>query len=140
FDAVVNLAVIEHVTDIHQFTRSLKHHCHPEGLVIIMTINDRSVLYDIGRLARAIGWATPFIRLYDRHHLNHFNERSLQRLVEMNGLEIRETLRHNTPMNAVDMPVAAPPVQAAWRAGVWVTFMLGRMLRRTFLQTLVCRP
>lgn len=138
FDAVVNLAVIEHVVDIHRFVTILRSHCKPGGAVVIMTINDRSMLYRAGRMLRRIGLRGAFDRLYDRHHLNHFNVRSLRRLVELDGLAVRETILHNTPMNAVDLPPAGRLTTAVWRAGVWTAFATGTLSGQTFLQTIIC--
>jgi SAM-dependent methyltransferase len=139
FDAVVNLAVIEHVEDVRRFVDVLKAHCKPGGLVIIMTINDRSTLYGTARLLRRFGSATAFNRVYERHHLNHFNIASLRRLVELRGLRVEHTLRHNTPMNAVDMPPAGTLITGVRRLGVRGVFLLGRATGRTFLQTIACR-
>jgi cyclopropane fatty-acyl-phospholipid synthase-like methyltransferase len=140
FDAVVNLAVIEHVVDIHRFVSILRAHCAPGGMVLIMTINDRSALYSAGRILARAGMPSAFNRLYDRHHLNHFNVSSLRRLVELEGLSVQETILHNTPMNAVDMPDASEMTRSVWRAGVALLFWAGRVTQRTFLQTLVCLP
>lgn len=139
FDAVINLAVIEHVVDIHEFVALLASHCSSSGMIVIMTINDRSALYDVGRVLRRFGRPAAFDRLYDRHHLNHFNIRSLRRLIELTGLTVTETILHNTPMNAVDMPPAGLVTTAIWKMGVATTFLVGRLTGRTFLQTLVCR-
>jgi SAM-dependent methyltransferase len=139
YDAVVNLAVIEHVADVRAFTNVLRSSCRPGGTIVIMTINDRSTLYATARLLRRAGFSTAFDRLYERHHLNHFTIRSLRRLVELQGLTILETLRHNTPMDAVDMPPAGWWSTAARRLGVRGAFLTGRLTGRTFLQTVVCR-
>jgi 2-polyprenyl-3-methyl-5-hydroxy-6-metoxy-1,4-benzoquinol methylase len=139
YDAVVNLAVIEHVADVRRFTGVLRSCCRPGGLIVIMTINDRSVLYSMARVARRAQAPAAFDRLYERHHLNHFNVRSLRRLVESQGLTVVETLRHDIPMNAVDMPPAGLWVTAVRRFGVRAAFLAGRLTGRTYLQTLVCR-
>jgi 2-polyprenyl-3-methyl-5-hydroxy-6-metoxy-1,4-benzoquinol methylase len=139
FDAVVNLAVIEHVPDVRHFVDVLKASCRPDGMIVIMTINDRSALYAAARLLRRIGLATAFDRVYERHHLNHFNIGSLRRLAELRGLTVTETLHHNTPMDAVDMPAAGGLTTAVRRAGVRGAFLAGKLTGRTFLQTIVCR-
>lgn len=139
FDAVVTLAVIEHVFDIHKFVRGLSDLCAPGGIVIVMTLNDRSVLYATARLMRRLGYSGPFDRLYEKHHINHFNVSSLKRLLEANHLSEKETHHHNIPMAAVDIPTASPLIGTIFRAGVWGTFVLGSLLKKTYLQTIVCR-
>lgn len=140
FDAVVNLVVIEHVTDVHQFTELLIEQCKATGLVLIMTINDASILYGVGRLLKRLGRPAAFERLYSSHHLNHFNVKSLRRLAEIHRLHVRETVLHNAPMKSVDVPRASAITSAIWRAGTWGTFVLGKLTHRTYLQTIVCDP
>ena len=140
FDAVVNLVVIEHVTDVHEFTRILIEQCRPDGLVLIMTINDRSTLYAAGRALHKFGRSAAFHRLYSAHHLNHFNVASLRSLAELHGMDVVETVLHNAPMDAIDVPRAGKLTTSVWKAGVWGTFALGRLTGRTYLQTIVCRP
>ncbi len=140
FDAVVNLAVIEHVVDVHAFTKLLASQCREGGRVFIMTLNEGSTLYSTARVLRQVGRAAAFNRLYSAHHLNHFTISSLRRLVSLHGMEVIETLRHNIPMKSVDVPRASPLVTGVWKAGVWGTFRLGELLGRTYLQTIVCRP
>lgn len=139
YNAVVNLAVIEHVGDVHAFAQRLAELCTPGGIVVIMTLNDRSVLYGTARGLRRVGVHKPFERLYSKHHLNHFNIRSLRRLVESHGLKVEKTIRTNAPLGAVDFTAASPLGAAVMRAGVWGVFALGRLTGGTYLQTIVCR-
>jgi 2-polyprenyl-3-methyl-5-hydroxy-6-metoxy-1,4-benzoquinol methylase len=141
FDVVVSLAVIEHVSNVHAFVHRLHDLCRPGGLVIILTVNDQGVVYRTARVLARLRMTTPFNRLYSKHHLNHFNISSLRRLVEMHGLKVRETIRHNSPLAAVDIPPASGPKTAVFRLGIWGLFVLGRATGQTLLQTIVCeRP
>src|SRR5690606_467683 len=60
FDAVVSLAVIEHVTDPHKFMRRVLECCQPGGQVVLMTLNEQSILYDTSRVLRRAGITGPF--------------------------------------------------------------------------------
>src|SRR5205823_11985748 len=62
----------------------------PGGLVIIMMLYDRSILYKVARALHRIGIDGPFKRLYDKHHINHFNLSSLRRLVTHQELRSEE--------------------------------------------------
>lgn len=135
WDVAVSLAVIEHLPDVRGFAATLGRLVVPGGLAIVMTLDDRSVLYGTARLLKKLGYRVAFERLYDRHHLNHFNPTSLRVLMERNGFKPLTLHRHNLPLAAVDMPRESPIL----RAGVWGTFVLGRLTGRTFLQTLVAR-
>jgi SAM-dependent methyltransferase len=133
WDVAVSLATIEHLADIQAFAARLRSVVAPGGLVIVTTNNERSIPYDAARGLRRIGYDAPFERLYDRHHLNHFNMTSLRTLMERGGFRPLLLRRHNIPLAAVDMPKES----AVLRVGVWGTFALGRLTGRTFFQTLV---
>jgi SAM-dependent methyltransferase len=133
WDVAVSLATIEHLADVRSFAARLRSVVRPGGLAIVATNNERSIPYDAARALRRVGYDAPFERLYDRHHLNHFNTRSLRTLMERCGLRPLALRRHNIPLAAVDMPKES----ALLKAGVWGTFTLGRLTGRTFFQTLV---
>jgi SAM-dependent methyltransferase len=133
WDAAVSLATIEHLADVRTFAERLRSILVPGGLAVVATNNDRSITYDVARAFRRLGYAVPFERLYDRHHLNHFNVRSLRTLMERSGFRPLSLHRHNIPLAAVDMPTES----ALLRLGVWGTFAVGRLTRRTFFQTLI---
>lgn len=138
FDVVTSLAVIEHVPNVHAFVQRLHELCRPGGLVIISTVNDQGVFYRTARVMRRFRMATAFNRLYSKHHLNHFNVSSLRRLVELHGLTVRETIRHNSPLAAVDVPPASRFKTAVFRFGIWSLFLLGWLTGQTLFQTIVC--
>jgi SAM-dependent methyltransferase len=133
WDVAVSLATIEHVADVQTFAARLRSLLVPGGLAIVTTNNERSIPYDVARIFRKMGYDVPFERLYDRHHLNHFNTRSLRTLMERSGLRPVRLHRHNIPLAAVDMPKES----AVLKLGVWGTFAVGRLTGRTFFQTLV---
>jgi 2-polyprenyl-3-methyl-5-hydroxy-6-metoxy-1,4-benzoquinol methylase len=139
FDAVVNLAVIEHVPDVIAFTKRLHDLCVPGGLVITMTVDERSIIYAVSRTLNRTGYSRPLKRLYSKHHLNHFTGSSLKRLLERNGLDTIQVIRHNAPMAAVDIPETSALSSVILRTGVWVGFQLGQLTQRTMLQTIVSR-
>jgi len=133
WDVAVSLATIEHLDDVQRFAERLRSLLAPGGLAIVSTNNERGMPYDVARALRRVGYATAFERLYDRHHLNHFNPTSLKVLMERSDFRLLELRRHNIPLAAVDMPRESRVL----RAGVWGTFALGRLTGRTFFQTVV---
>lgn len=140
FDVVTSMAVIEHIPDVQKFAECLQRACKPGGLILVMTIDDRGLLYTLARLLH--GWGVyhgAFERLYSAHHLNHFNTRSLQRLFQRPGLSKVCVEKHNADLNAIDIPGSSMLVRAVCRLGVWCIFLLGRWTGRTYLQTLVLR-
>jgi SAM-dependent methyltransferase len=133
WDVAVSLATIEHVADVQTFAACLRSMLVPGGLAIVTTNNERGIPYDAAHVFTRIGYDVPFERLYDRHHLNHFNTRSLTTLMERSGLRPLRLHKHNIPLAAVDMPKKS----AVLKLGVWASFTLGRLTGRTFFQTLV---
>jgi SAM-dependent methyltransferase len=133
WDVAVTLATIEHVADVRTFAARLRSVLVPRGLAIVSTNNERGIPYDVARVFRKLGYDVPFERLYDRHHLNHFNTKSLRTLMERSGFRPLGLRRHNIPLAAVDMPRES----AVLKLGVWGTFVIGRLTGRTFFQTLI---
>jgi SAM-dependent methyltransferase len=133
WDVVVSLATIEHLADVRAFADRLRSLVVPRGRAIVATNNERSITYEVARIFKRFGYDVPFVRLYDRHHLNHFNIRSLTTLMERAGFRTVGLRRHNIPLAAVDMPTESTVL----KLGVGTTFALGRLTGRTFFQTLV---
>jgi 2-polyprenyl-3-methyl-5-hydroxy-6-metoxy-1,4-benzoquinol methylase len=139
FSIVVSLATIEHISDVRSFTRRLQSLVKPNGLVIVMTINDDSLLYWTARLLNRVGVRIAFDRLYSRHHLHHFSRSSLSRLLASEGLKPEAVILHNAPLAAIDVPASSPPGVAVLRLGLAVLNGLGRLSRKSYLQTVICR-
>jgi SAM-dependent methyltransferase len=133
WDVAVSLATIEHLEDVRGFAERLREIVASGGLAIVNTNNERSIPYDVARAMRKLGYEAPFERLYDRHHLNHFNVTSFRTLMERAGFRPLRLHRHNQPLASVDMPTNSRVL----KLGVWGTFALGRLTGRTFFQTLV---
>jgi 2-polyprenyl-3-methyl-5-hydroxy-6-metoxy-1,4-benzoquinol methylase len=139
YDVITSFAVIEHIVDVQEFIGQLAKICKPGGIIIVMTLNDRSILYQVSCFLNKIGFTLPFNRLYSKHHVHHFNVSSLERLVSVSGLKIDELYKHNIPVKAVDMPASSVFRELILKLGVWGTFALGSLMGRTYLQTIFCR-
>jgi len=138
-DAIVSLAVIEHVLDISKFVSKCRDALVPGGLLVTMTLNDKSILYATARLLRQFGMSGPYKQLYSRHHLHHFNNASLAGLLERNGFEVTMIHHHNIPIAAADVSKEGGLKEKFLRLGVWGTFILGQLTGRTYLQTIFSR-
>jgi 2-polyprenyl-3-methyl-5-hydroxy-6-metoxy-1,4-benzoquinol methylase len=138
FDLVVSLAVIEHIVDVSGFVDRMRQLCNPDGLVVVMTMNDDCFTYRIARVLFKLGYKTPLQRLYDKHHLNHFSMSSLKDLLEKNGLRVSELYRHNIPLRAIDIPPSLWLVGAVLKLAVLAIFFLNDITGKTFLQTVIC--
>lgn len=137
FDAVVSLAVIEHVPDVTGFVRRLHSFVRPGGVVVTMTVNESSLLYRLARGARPVA-PIAFNRLYSAHHVHHFTRHSLEILLRSHGLEIERSWTHNMPLAAIDIPTDGS-AGAILRAGMWGVCRVGDLTGTAYLQTVVAR-
>ena len=138
FSIVVSLATIEHIPDVRRFTRRLRSLAKPNGLAIVMTLNDDSLLYRTARLLNRVGISIAFDRLYSRHHLHHFSRSSLSRLLASEGLKPEAVILHNAPFAAIDVPASSPAGAAVLRLGVGALNGLSQLSRKSYLQTVIC--
>lgn len=138
YDVVVSNSVIEHIQDVRGFVSKLDALCAPGGMLLLITPNERSLLYRAAWLLCRLGYNKPFVRLYDAHHLNHFNLTSLRRLLEEVGTVV-EHLPHNVPLSALDFPGKNGVERFVQRLGVGLLFRLGELTGQTYLQTIAVR-
>jgi 2-polyprenyl-3-methyl-5-hydroxy-6-metoxy-1,4-benzoquinol methylase len=137
FDAVVSLAVIEHIPNVSGFVQRLRSVVRPGGGVVTMTVNESSLLYRLAWAARPV---TPiaFNRLYSAHHVQHFSRRSLATLLRSHDLRIERSWTHNVPLAAIDIPRDGF-TGGILRAGMGGVCAVGAMTRSAYLQTVVAR-
>ena len=67
--------VIEHIPHIKLFIEHIKKISNKDSYYIILTINTDSFLYKVSNYLYYLNIKTPFVRLYDPHHLNHFSKK-----------------------------------------------------------------
>jgi len=138
FDAIVSLAVIEHVADVTAFVRKLRELMKPRAIAAVMTLNDSSLLYGLARAGRRLGVPLAFNRLYSKHHLHHFTPRSLRTLFREQGFSVRTQFSHDAPIEAMDIPVESEAAGAVLRLGLRIVWTAGRTTDRGYLQTVIC--
>jgi SAM-dependent methyltransferase len=139
FDVVASLAVIEHIDDVQAFVSRNCSLLKSAGKLIVMTINDGSLLYRAGRLGRSFGVPLAYNRLYSVHHLHHFTRQSLSLLLKRHQLTVETHLDHNAPVKAMDIPAPNKVIEAVLRTGLYGLWIAGRLTRKSYLQTTVCR-
>jgi SAM-dependent methyltransferase len=137
FSTIVTLAVIEHIDDLNKFVNSMRDILQNNGYLIIMTINNDSLIYRAARLLCKIGYRTPFDRLYSSHHLQHFTNRSLSKLMEKRGFKAVRMVNHNYPLKAVDVPGKNPLVTMIFKISVAILFLLSIPTNSQQLQTII---
>lgn len=139
YDVIVSLAVIEHITNVKSFVKKLYQICNPNGYIFIMTIDNQSFLYKTARALKRIGLKQPFEKLYSRHHLNHFSVFSLRTLLINHGFSLVETLHHNVPIKSANTGLNSVMADFCARVSLSIIFLLGKLTKKTYLQTIICR-
>ncbi len=74
-------------------------------------------------------------KLTQKHHLNHFNKRSLRRLLEQNNFKIINTYTTNYPIQAVDVPGD----KFIYKVATYLIFKLSDINNTQILQTIICK-
>ncbi len=133
FDIVISLAVIEHIHNVRSFMRRLGALCKPDGIIVIMTLNDRSVLYALARLLAKFNYMIPVMRLYEQHHLNHFSRTSLVTLANNVGFTVEKIINTNSPLSSIDIDSRSTISHFLLKSGIVLTFLMGFFMRKTFL-------
>ena len=139
FDVICNLEVIEHVDKPHEFVQKMYSDLVNDGVLFITTINSNSLLYRTARLLKKVGIRVAFDQLYDHHHLQHYSNGSLRKLLEMNGFSVLLQKNHNYPLKAVDVPKSPFIIEKIFKFTVWTIFLLSAPLQLGQLQTVICK-
>jgi 2-polyprenyl-3-methyl-5-hydroxy-6-metoxy-1,4-benzoquinol methylase len=90
FDVITLWDLIEHLDDPPGFLREARRVLAPEGVLVVFTINQRSLINRIGHGLHALSFGKiqrPLELLYDIHHNFFFDERTLVRLLSDTGFD-----------------------------------------------------
>ena len=139
FDVMCSFSVIEHLGEPQLFVDKIKKYLSADGVVIISTINNNSMIHKIGHLLKQFGIKSAYERLYSSHHLQYFTNKSLRFLLEKNGFQVILQENHNYPLKAIDVPEAGKIARFFYLLIVYVIFTLQAVFKNGILQTVVCR-
>ncbi|HBY01138.1 MAG TPA: hypothetical protein DEG92_01080 [Rikenellaceae bacterium] len=139
FDVVVNLAVIEHIWELDAFIAKITRLCKSGGIITTMTVNDDGITYFAGRMALSLG--KPFIadRLYEKHHVNHFSDKSLRNLFKNDCYSLLTSYLHSPALAAIDTPGQNNFVRFLYLCGLTGVMALEKIAKKGMLQTLVVK-
>ena len=139
FDMITSLATIEHIDDVNKFVTKIYEKLNSNGLVLVMTMNDDSILYRVSRLLKNYGLTKSFVRLYDKHHVNHFSHYSLKKILTSKGFSIQKVYFHNAPLKSLDIECSNKFEYYFNKLAVLSLFIIGQLTRKTYLQSIVAR-
>lgn len=139
FDAVISLLTIEHVEDIHKFTKILQLLTKIGGILCIVTNDESSLIYTLAKYANKLGLHFGVDRLYDKHHLNHFTKKSLKICLEKNSkLKVVDHYGINFPFAAIDL--SKSPLNFIIKPAIISLFILTDLIKhKQFLQVIVAK-
>ncbi len=138
YNIITNFMVIEHVIDPHLFVNKMVKSLTNDGVIVINTINSGSLVYRVATFLNHLGFSAPHDRLFDHHHLQHYTNKSLVKLLEMEGLDIVKIENHNYPLKAVDTPESSAFMKAIYKLMLAIMFVVSKPLNLGMNQTLFC--
>ena len=140
YDVVISIANIEHLSDINSYMVKLREILVPEGLAIIYTINESALIYTIAKIMRKFGIGFAAKQLFDPHHINHLNKRSLTQLAKKHGFEIISLQTLNYPLKSTDVFLQSPLMRILVLTGIFFTNLASSLLKSEISQLLFIRP
>lgn len=139
FDVICCLAVVEHIHNPNVFVTKLYKLLKPGGMLCVMTINSNSLIHKIARFLNLVGVYSAYDRLYSVHHVQHYTDKSLCKLMENNKFKVVVQKIHNYPLKAVDLPRSNFIIENLYKLVVAVIFMISENTGSGILQTVVCK-
>ena len=139
FDVVISLAVIEHISEVRKYVERLKQLCKKDGIIIVMTPNNASLLYGLSRIIYPFGVKAPMEALYDKHHLNHFSKNSLEYLFKEHSLEVVENNITQFNFNSLSLPKSSPVMNIIYKFGLYGLFIVEKFFWKKHMQTILAK-
>jgi len=139
FDIIISVAVIEHIWDVQKYMKRLSKLCKDGGLIITMTPNNSSLLYGFSRMIYKLGIKAPMEGLYDKHHLNHFSQHSLEYLCKNNSLDVIENNITQFNIESLSLPKTNILMTIIYKLGLSAVFILEKFFGKKHMQTITLR-
>jgi 2-polyprenyl-3-methyl-5-hydroxy-6-metoxy-1,4-benzoquinol methylase len=140
FNAITCFALVEHLESIKPFIQKMAGLLDNDGFFIVNTFNADSMIFFLARMLKSIGIRVAFDRLYSNHHLQHYSNKSIRKILTLWGFDIIEHRRHNYPLKAVDVPKAGKLVEKIYKCAVGAIFMLSEPIGMGIEHTIICKP
>lgn len=139
YNIITSFMVIEHVVDPHLFINKMVESVSSKGVIVVNTINNGSLIYRVARFLNKLGFPTSHDRLYNHHHLQHYTNKSLKTLLEMEGVDVIKIKNHNYKLKAVDVPEGNPIITGIYKMMVAAMFIVSIPFNLGHHQTLYCK-
>jgi len=103
YDVVISNMNIEHIDDVSNYIKVIDSILEKDGIIIINTINEHSLIYNLSKILYKLNIKFVARRLYDYHHVNHFSVKSLQLLLNNFGYQSKHLILKSYPIKSVDI-------------------------------------
>ena len=140
YDVVISIANIEHLSDVNSYMHKLREMLVPEGLAVIYTINESALIYSIAKTMRKFGIGFAAKQLFDPHHINHLNKRSLRQLAKKHGFQIVSLKTLNYPLKSTDVFLHSPLMRTLVLTGIFFTNLVSTLFKSEISQLIFIKP
>ena len=140
YDVVVSIANIEHLSDMNAYMLKLRQMLVPEGIAIIYTINESALIYTIAKTMRKFGIGFAAKQLFDPHHINHLNKRSLRQLAKKHDFQIVSLKTLNYPLKSTDVFLHSPLIRTLVLTGIFFTNLVSTLFKSEISQLIFIKP
>ena len=139
YEVAISIANIEHLSDINSYMEKLREILVPGGIAIIYTINENALIYSIAKIMRKFGFGFAARQLFDPHHVNHFNKRSLTQLAKKHEYQIISLKTINYPLKSTDVFLNSFLLRTLVLTGIFFTNLVSSLFKSEISQLLVIR-
>jgi 2-polyprenyl-3-methyl-5-hydroxy-6-metoxy-1,4-benzoquinol methylase len=137
FKFIISIAVIEHIQSVKKYFEYIKRISTKDAYFIVLTINTNSLLYKSANILFYFGIKTPFIRLYDPHHLNHFSDKSLEKFIYKNKFKIIKRINTPISMKQIDYPYKNLFMKYFLYLSLYILLKIEKIFNKSWLQTVI---
>jgi len=140
FNVITSFMMVEHLDEIMPFIKNMRTLLEKDGIFIVNTFNTDSMIFRLAGMLKSIGIRTAFDRLYAHHHLQHYSNKSIRKIMTLGGFEIPKHKHHNYPLKAVDVPKSSKLIEILYKGAVGTIFLLSAPFGMGIEHTLICKP
>ena len=135
FDGSISWYVLEHIDEIDAFIAASARLLAPGGVGVFATVDSGAMVYKLGKLLHraTLGrFRSPLQRICEIHHVQHFSRRSLDTVLEQNGLAVVD--RFSAPF-----PVRSVNTSALQRLLLRIAYAMAEPFDDHFIQVVIAR-
>ena len=106
FDVITMLDVLEHMQKPSSALDKARSLLEDDGILFVVTMNENSLLNKIGDILYKISFGAftyPIKRLHDAHHITHFSDKTIVKMLKKHGFRVEYFERDEVPVESLDV-------------------------------------